>query len=405
MKFSQQDNFLTPRGLERRLKRHFAKKSCDFLATTTPGFEPFLENEISGLEGARVTATIGGGVEFSGPIDLVYEANLYVRTANRIVMRIDSFTARSYPELFNKCAKIDWELYIGFNRTLSLNASSSNSRLHHTENISASVFEAIQKSLGKLGLNIVREKEADIRIHIRFSDDTCTLSIDSSGELLYKRGYRTHIGEAPLRETLAASILSAARWDTYGAIVDPMCGSGTILLEAALMAHGRAPGMDRAFAFQSWPSFNESKWDRIKAVALSKRKNDSQIKILGSDIDEKALTAATDNAQKEDVAGVISFQNKNCLDLSCKEVAESGLIISNLPYGKRIGTEKEIRELIKSFGMHLRSNCRGWDFGFITAEENFEKLSGLTVEKEIRFRNGGLAVRFVMGRIYNSSSC
>ncbi len=388
---------LTSRGLERRLKRHLLKEPQDYLAVTTPGFEHITADELTGIN-AAVKNRISGGVEFSGGLDLVYLSNLRLRTANRVLMRIGSFTSRSYPELYNKAKRISWELYIGFNKEISFSVSSHNSRLHHSEKISDAVYDAIKEEMGKLGLEVKKSRESSLRFFLRLADDVCTISIDTSGELLYKRGYRREVGHAPIRETTAAALLMESQWEKYPLIVDPLCGSATFMLEAALMACNRAPGINRDFAFSFWPCFNESKWERLKREALQEERKNCRLQLVASDISSDAIRASEENLKNLGLDGAVKLSRQDCLSFK-PESEEKGLIISNLPYGKRVGAGMEIREFYRMFGAHLRCYFQGWSYGFVVEDPDFEKIAGLERKKEIRFVNGGLKVRFVQGRI------
>jgi putative N6-adenine-specific DNA methylase len=395
----EQKPVLSAHALERRLKRYLLKENQRFLAITTPGFETILEKEIAELGSTQISGLIEGGVEYSGDIDLIYNSNLYLRTANRILMRIGEFTARSYPELYNKCKRIRWELFTGFNSEVSFSVSSRKSRLHHTDNIASTVYDAISESIRPLGLKVKLNKDALLRFHIRFSDDICIVSVDTSGELLYKRTKQKKIGDAPIRESLAAALLITSGWEKYGIIIDPLCGSGTFIIEAALMQLKRAPGLEREFAFSILPWFNLQKWNRLKNQAVSNVKNEMSIQLIGSDIDQSVLLAASSNAAELGLSKKITFVNRDCLELDCSKYNKKGLIISNLPYGKRIGNESGIRNLIDKLGKHLLEKCLEWEFAFVVAEENFQRISGLKVKNKIKFRNGGLSVQFVMGKI------
>ncbi|NLD98801.1 MAG: hypothetical protein GX640_02915 [Fibrobacter sp.] len=389
---------LTPNGLQRRLKKHLLKAPQQFLAITTPGFEVCLCKELSAFPDIEILKQVTGGVEFSGGIDAVYTLNFSLKTANRILLRIETFIARSYPELFNKCRKIPWELYCGFTNAVSFSVSSKTSRLHHTENIEKAVFEAIQEYMEKLGVRVENKPDAPIRFHIRMSQDECTISIDSSGELLYKRGYRTDTAFAPVRETTACAILMAAGWENYPCIVDPMCGSGTFLIEAARMRLNYASGMTRSFSFENWPSYNASKWNRIKGNAFLQKKEQVSCALYGSDISETAVDASTANASRAGVLPFITFQTADCLSLT--PPSDTGLLLSNLPYGKRVNAgEYDLSDFYEKFGKHLRESFAGWDFAFVVADLLFEKKTGLRTNKEIRFHNGGIGVRLIMGRV------
>ncbi len=389
---------LTPRGLERRLKRYLLKTRHQFAAITTPGFENQLKSELSALEGVEVKDLISGGVEFCGPLDLIYSTNLFLRTANRILMRIGIFTACSYPELYNKCRRIDWELYCGFSDAVSFSVSSRNSRLHHTDNIGKTVFDALSEHMKKLGVPVKNDPDAGIVFHIRIFQDECTISIDSSGDLLYKRGYRQKTAFAPVRETIAGAVLMLARWDRYPVIMDPMCGSGVLILEAISMALHKAPGINRRFAFMNWPSFNSQKWEKICSKATVEELNDTEKRFFASDIDEQTLDSARENASCLGVENLVEIRKQDCLTI--EPVTPPGLLISNLPYGKRIGvSESGLDEFYAKLGKHLCKEFSGWNFAFIVEDPGFAEKSGLKVNKEIRFKNGGIAVRLVMGRI------
>lgn len=389
---------LTPRGLERRLKRNFLKNRQQFAAITTPGFEHQLKSELSEIEGVEVSDLISGGVEFCGPQDLIYSTNLCLRTANRILMRIGTFTACSYPELYNKCRRIDWELYCGFSNAVSFSVSSRNSRLHHTDNIGKTVFDALSEHMKNLGVHISNDPDAGIVFHVRIFQDECTISIDSSGDLLYKRGYRLKTAFAPMRETIAGAVLMLARWNRYSVILDPMCGSGVLILEAVSMALRKPPGINRSFAFMNWPAFNSQKWEKIRSKATGEELEHTEKRFFASDIDEEAIISARENASRLGVTDFVEISKQDCLTI--KPVTSPGLLISNLPYGKRIGSsESGLHEFFAKLGKHLCRQFSGWDFAFIVEDPDFAEISGLRISKEIRFKNGGISVRLVMGRI------
>jgi putative N6-adenine-specific DNA methylase len=390
---------LTPRGLERRLKRQFNNQRQQFFAIVTPGFEQVLADELKSIGDVEISDIVFGGVEFSGDYDLVYKANLFLRTANRVLMRISTFTARSYPELYNKSRKISWELYTGFSKEVSLSVSSKNSRLHHSDNIATAIFDALRDSLEKTGVKVVLNKQAALCFHVRYADDICTISIDSSGELLYKRGYRVNTALAPIRETLASAILLEAECVKYSVIRDPMCGSGTFILEAALMAAHRAPGIDREFAFSHWPNFNEQKWDRVKNFAIQNQIENRTVQLIASDINGKAIIAIHENLSRLGFTdNSITIKEEDCLKIQSEKTP--GLLVSNLPYGKRVGAaDAELCDFYRRFGAHLRESFRKWSFCFVVADTEFERHSGLKSKRVIRFVNGGLPVRLVMGTV------
>ena len=221
---------LTQRALERRLKRYVSKETHDFLAVGTPGFENVLLTEVQTLPGVSDAKIVRGGVEFRGPFTTVYHANLQLATAHRVLWRVAEFLAQSYPMLYNKAVKVPWERFLGFEKQVRFSVSSRSSRLHYPPKIAEMVFSAVQTAVLPLGLHPDLSDEATLSVHVRLFQDRCTLSLDTSGEHLHRRGYRTHIGDAPIRETLAA-ILETVNFRQFELIVDPMCGSGTFLLE------------------------------------------------------------------------------------------------------------------------------------------------------------------------------
>ncbi|HEX2957355.1 MAG TPA: hypothetical protein VHO70_11015 [Chitinispirillaceae bacterium] len=392
---------LTSRGLERRLKRYLAGTDQTFLAITTPGFEHVLESEITQFPQTVSRKTITGGVEFSAPFEYLYDANVNLRCANRLLLRIDTFTVRSYPELFNKMKRISWELYCGFSESFSLSVTSRNSRLHHTANIENSTVDAIVQYMQNLGVKIDRAEHALIQFFIRFSDDECTVSIDTSGELLYKRGYRIQTAHAPIRETLAASLLMESQWQKYQWIMDPFCGSGTFLIEAALMVMNCAPGAHRSYAFQSWPSFSEAHLRRSIQTAKDRCVSNPAVIFRGSDISAHAIDAATENARRAGVDSMVSFSVADCLNLDNNgSLSGQGLLISNLPYGKRVDIQEySMENFLHQLALHLKKHFRGAHFTFVSAYPGFKSAIGFPIVKIVPFSNGGIPVKAFCGMI------
>jgi putative N6-adenine-specific DNA methylase len=393
---------LSEAGLARRLKRHLLKAPQEFFAVTTPGLEAPLESEIKILTGAVNLRKVNGGVEFGGPLELVYDAALRLRTANRLLMRVDSFVARSYPELFNKARRIPWELYTGFTTDIDVDAVSRTSRLHHTDNIEKAVFDGIVDRMRTLDVAVsLHPEDPDLRFSVRLSDDTCTISVDAGGQYLYKRGYRQEIGHAPLRESITAALLSLAHYEKHKIIADPFCGSGTFAIEAACMARAIAPGLDRAFGFFSWPSLNRGVWERTKQRAIKETKPGCQTRILASDISTSSIDAARNNAGRAMVAENIEFQTADCFEFNrIKKLGNNGLIISNLPYGKRaFADSRSLNDFYKKWGEHLRNYCKSWHYGFLLSDLALARKAGLSVKDKISFENGGIEVHFVQGKI------
>ncbi len=392
---------LTPEGLRRRLKRHLLRERQTFFAVTTPGFEKVLQGEVRQLPDAEIIGQVNGGVEFAGPLELMYHAAAGLRTANRLVMRVAAFTARSYPELYNKVKRLPIEWYAGFAAGIGVEASSHVSRLHHTGNIEKAVFEASAARLASLGLDVERDDRAPVRLLVRVNDDLCIISIDASGPLFYKRGYRLDTAHAPLRETTAAALLMLSDWRKFPVIADPLCGSGTLIIEAALLALGVKPGANRTCAFQAWPCFNEGLWNRIRLLPSGSVPLPALPRLTGSDSSSRAVQAAVANAERAGVTACVSFSTGNCLEFNAAgDLKAPGLVIANLPYGKRVSEEGAApEEWKKRFGSRLRRSCRGWTWAFVTDDPHFAKEAGLRQRSCLPFKNGGLDVYFVTGTI------
>lgn len=388
---------LSQRALERRLKRYFLKATHNFFTPCAPGFEDVLEVEIRALPDVTIESTERGGVSFSGPLDTVYHANLRLRTARRVLLRLDDFLAQSYPTLFNRIGRLPWEHYLGFNKTYSLRVNAKASRVHHHRNIAETVRSGVLKALEPHGLKPDLDAEAPLEFHVRLYRDRCTVSLNTSGEHLHKRGYRSHVTEAPMRETLAASCLMSLEQRDFGLVLDPMCGSGTLLIEAALLARNIAPGLHRSFAFEAMPSFQQSKWSRFKLEAASEQ-TASPTYFLGNDLDPAAILSAKDNAERAQVMTCIDFQTGPAETLTVPTKGRS-LLVSNVPYGKRLGSKISAQIFLRSFAKHLAQNYKGWHYGFITASSSWLESAGLDAYQKRTFKNGGLNVLLVTGHI------
>jgi putative N6-adenine-specific DNA methylase len=396
---------LSPRALERRLKRHFLKETHSFFAVCALGFEDVVEQELlkigRGQEGRgdfspplprspapllEISGKEPGGVAFTGPLELMYHSNLHVRGAHRILLRIDDFLAQSYPMLFNKASKVPWELYLP--KKFNIQVSSKSSRLHQHKTIAKTLNDAIQEKLKSLGLNSKLTDDASLEIHVRLFQDRCTLSINTSGDHLHKRGYRQLVSDAPIRETLAASLLQTLDISSYDLIVDPMCGSGTFPIEAALLGQNIAPGLQRQFAFEALPGFQASKWERFKREAKEEA-HATKTTFLGFDIDPENITLANENAKR---AGVqIDFEVADATRLKLPNQGQS-LLISNLPYGERLESS-----VLPAFAKNLSQNFKGWSFAFVC--KNTHWLQKFNFKELKRFENGGLKVLWVTGQI------
>jgi putative N6-adenine-specific DNA methylase len=399
----------------------------DLFAACAPGFESITAAELFSLGIANPKA-VPGGVEFRGYLSHVYKINLWSRTAERILVRLDSFQAITFKELRDKTKQIEWEKFLRPGDRLSIRATCKKSRLIHSDAVAERVQLAIADRLGaaqkilaeqesskfarsprprgriapstartRSESNLLSDKETLAQtIIVRIVDDECTISLDSSGELLHFRGYRLATAKAPLRETLAASMILAANWKTDQPLIDPFCGSGTIPIEAALIARNIAPGLHRSFAFERWPKFDRSAWHKLIAQATESILPQAPSIIRGSDRDAGAIEASRSNAERAGVLEQIEFKPQAISDIQSIDRAS---IVSNLPYGQRLAADKDLRNLYAQFGKVLREKFSGGHVAILAGDVQLEKNVGVNFGDAIRINNGGLNVRFVQAGI------
>jgi putative N6-adenine-specific DNA methylase len=379
-------------------------------AVAAPGLEPLVLGELEGL-GLGGTAE-PGGVAFEGTIEDVALANLWLRTATRVLARVGEFGARALGELERRAGLLPWERFLAPGREVRLRATSKKSRLYHEKAVMERIANGITSRTGANPVGAARGPEEEETgssaqlIVARMLRDRCTISIDTSGELLHRRGYRLESAKAPLRETLAAALLVASRWDPETPLLDPMCGSGTIPIEAALLARRIPPGLTRSlsqgFAFEHWPGFDGQAWAKIRDLAREGILPRAPAAILGSDRDAGAITAAEANATRAGVAGDIEFRRHA---ISAIEPPEGpGAIVSNPPYGVRVGEGGRVRDLYAQLGHVVRRKAVGWSVTLLLPDAPLERQTGLGFEEALRTTNGGLAVRALRAAVSASGS-
>jgi len=370
----------------------------------TPGLEPFAAQELSQLGLIRSYENKvpyePGGIEFQGSIHELYRANLYFRTASRLLVRLGQFHAVEFAELRRKAGRLPWENYLSPGREIAFHVTCQRSRLYHEAAVAERVAGAIGDRLGKPSPVHKRQEDSDTDLRqlivIRLVDNLCTISIDSSGALLHRRGYRLATAKAPLRETLASAMLMASGWDKTSPLLDPFCGSGTIPIEAALMARKIPPGFRRRFAFMEWPYFDSKVWGDLLADAANALVSDVP-RIIGSDRDAGAIQAAQANAERAELAGRIEF--------SCRAISVidppfgPGWVVTNPPYGVRVGKKDDLRNLYAQFGKVMRARCPGWRVTMICDRVRLIHNTGLDFDKGIPTTNGGLKVKLVKAQV------
>jgi putative N6-adenine-specific DNA methylase len=372
------------------------KASFELFAICAPGLEPLVAGELMSLSLAPL-ATDPGGVSFRGGIEAVWRANLWLRTASRVVVRLGSFRARALGELERRARTMPWEPFIPSNSVVRVRVTAHKSRLYHTGAIAERMAGAIAGRIPGVTVSAAAPQDAadaDAASHalviVRVAHDTCLISADSSGELLHRRGYRLRTAKAPMRETLAAAMLLAAGWDAGAPLVDPFCGSGTIPIEAALIARRLPPGARRRFAFERWPGFSAPRWRRMVDAALGAASTTAPAVIHGSDRDAGAIAAARDNAARAGVAHDIAFAQQPLASVALPDTA--GWIVTNPPYGVRVGDRENARDLYAQLGRLLTTTARDWRAVVMLADRSLGRETGVAFRRLLRTTNGGIPV-------------
>ncbi len=363
-------------------------RSC--YAITAPGLEGLTASELSAL-GIPVQDREPGGVTFLVGTAQLYAANLRLRTASRVVVRLATFPARAFYELERKAKRVPWEAYVARGGVAQFHVTSRKSRLYHGD--------AVAERLGSAaGTQTAAEGgEAGTLFLVRIVRDVVTISADSSGELLHRRGYRQALAKAPIRETLAAAMLMGTGYDGEGPLLDPFCGSGTIAVEAAMMARRMAPGLGRSFGLERWPDFDADIWLRERAAAMAETLPRAGAPIVGADRDAGAVRAARSNVERAGVASDVDLVERAVEEL--QSPAGPGFVVTNPPYGVRIGEAGDLESVYGAFGARLRDQCPGWRVGVLVAEGGLEHCLGLPLACAWESVNGGIPVRLMVGRV------
>jgi putative N6-adenine-specific DNA methylase len=391
-------------------------RSYRCFAVCALGLEALVTAELRSLDiDARVLEEEPGGVAFDATARELYRANLHLRTASRVLVRLGRFHVRALGELERRAKELPWERFIGAGRAVRLRVTCRKSRLYHSGAVAERIANAMtarsggitdQSTIGNAaGSRAERagappdDDEVDDNenqlVVTRVFHDRCTVSIDSSGALLHRRGYRLATAKAPLRETLAAALLLATGWDPRAPLLDPMCGSGTIAIEGALLARRIAPGLRRSFAFVEWPELDREIWESVLDEARSLVLPRAAAVIQASDRDAGAIEAAVANAERAGVTGDIELTRRS---LSAIEPPpEPGWVVTNPPYGARVGERDRLRNLYSQLGKVLSAKCAGWTIALLSADSRLDSRLGIPLETILKTRNGGIAVRVATG--------
>ena len=356
------------------------------------GLEGPLASELRKL-GIRDVRPDNGRVSFSGTEEDLARANISLRTAERVLVELGSFPARTFDELFEGVRALPWERFIPLTGAFPVKGYSLNSALHSIPDCQKIIKKAAAERLGAVyGLERLPESGALYQIQFSIMRDRAALYLDSSGAGLHKRGYRPAGGIAPLRETLAAAMIELARYRGREDFHDPFCGSGTIVIEAALTAKNRAPGLNRTFSAENWETLDKEIWRRAREEARTGEFS-GDYRIIGSDIDPKVLELARQNAGRAGVGDIVKFEQADAREFS-QETAR-GIVITNPPYGERMLEKRGAEELYRGFGEAMRA-LDNWSVYVLSSHEGFEDFYGRRADKKRKLYNGMIKCELYM---------
>lgn len=378
------------------------QKPIPLLAKTSFGFENLLVEELKSFGATDIRPGIRA-VSFTGDLELMYSVNMNSRVALRILMPLRTFPARNEQQLYDELKKIDWSEYMSVEDTLAVDAVTVKSNLTHSLYVSLKTKDAVVDQFReKFSIRPnVDLRFPTIRINVHLSNNIATVSLDSSGDSLHKRGYRVQQGEAPLNETLAAGMLMLSGWDRASPLTDIMCGSGTILIEAAWMARNIAPGLLRKeFGFERWKNFDTAIWEKIITRAKDNCKERIDFEITGIDQSSEAVKNARENAVAAGVGNDIRFHTM--LFEGYEPTVPTTTIVTNPPYGGRI-TDNNLFALYSTMGDHFKKKFSGGTAWVLTANQEAAKHIGLHASKKIQLYNGALECRFLKFELYGGS--
>ena len=351
-----------------------------------------LAKELSQLGALEVTPA-DAGVAFRGPFELIYAANLHSRIASRILWQVATFAYAKEDDVYNGARQVGWQAHFSPDRTFKIETNAHKSPLKSLDFITLRVKDAVADHYREIfdRRPSVDARKPDVRIHVFLDARECTLYIDTSGQPLFKRGMREAVGEAPLKKNLAAGILHLAGWKPGTPLIDPMCGGGTFLTEAAEMALGRAPGRGRKFGFEGLARFDAQLWDRLQAKAAENEKPVVPLSIHGSDLYGRSLDNARRNVEDAGLTAAIFLKQVNLLEISAP--AKAGLLVTNPPYGVRLGEKEKLAAFYPELGHLLKQKFAGWTAHIFSGDPDLPKLIRLQASKRTVLFNGALECR------------
>ena len=374
-----------------------------FFAPCPRGLAPALAGELEAL-GAQRAKAAEAGVSFTGPFELVYAANLHSRIASRILWQVAQFPYANENDVYERGKEVPWGEYFSAERTFKVETNAHRSPVKSLDFVTLRVKDAIADHFrGALGRRpSVSPRDPDVRIHAFLDATTCTLYVDTSGEPLFKRGRRDFTGEAPLKKNLAAGILRIAGWRPGMALLDPMCGAGTFLSEAADISLSRAPGRSRAFGFTKLARFSASTWERLLGQAQRDEKPLAPLPIYGSDLYGRTVDHARMNLRYAGLEGVVTLKQVNLLELSAP--APTGMLVTNPPYGVRLGEKEDLAQFYPQLGDTLKKRFAGWTAYILSGDPDLAKLIRLSASKRTVLFNGALECRLYEYRVVAGSN-
>ncbi len=363
-----------------------------FFSPCPRGLETMLANELNGL-GAQEVRTTDGGVHFTGPFVLSYRVNLHSRIASRVLWRVAIAHYRNEQDIFDTAYALPWSDWFDTTHTIRINMTAIKCPLKSLDFATLKIKDAVCDKFRALTGDrpSVDTHTPDIRIHAFLESSRMTLYVDTSGDALFKRGVRQYTNVAPLRENLAAGILLLTGWQPGVPLLDPMCGSGTFLIEAALMSLNIAPGISRSFAFQKLKNFDAAAWKDMRNQAQAEQKPVSALPIFGSDLYGDELKAARLNLENAGLLEAVTLNQANVLEISAP--ADHGVLVANLPYGERMGDLEELQALYPKLGDVLKKKFGGWNAYLFTSDLRMPKFIRLSVSRRTLLFNGAIECR------------
>lgn len=363
-------------------------KNITLIATSAFGLESILKRELINL-GFTIDSVEDGKVTYTTDYRGLVVSNLYLRTADRVLLKVGEFEATTFDELFEKTKALPWEDLIPVDGKFTVNGKSIKSQLFSISDCQAIVKKSIVEKLkSKFNVDWFKEIGAEYTVLVSLLKDVATLTIDTSGVGLHKRGYRPNSVKAPIKETLAAAMVLLSFWNKDRLLLDPFCGSGTIPIEAAMIGRNIAPGLNRSFASENWEFIDSSIWKEEKRKAYNLIDQESDIKIYASDLDKESIEIAKESALDAGVDDCIEFSVSNFFNMKIKN-SDYGVLITNPPYGERLGSKNETKNLYVHIGT-LFKDLDNWSKYIITSNENFETLYGAKSDKKRKLFNGNI---------------